>query len=96
MPNQRSKNKVLLGAFVDRELKAALLAIAQARGLTASAAIIAAIHEYVTYAGNVLNVAIGSGPTIRPSDGPQSPPGANTIVPAQTSSTSTVEEVWLL
>jgi hypothetical protein len=94
MPNQRSKNKVLLGAFVDRELKNALLDIAQARGLTASAALIAAIHQYVDYASDVCNIQVTPGATI-PSIH-QNSTTQNTVSPAQSSSTSTVEEVWLL
>jgi hypothetical protein len=97
MPNQRSKNKVLLGAFVDRELKSALLAVAQARGLTATAALVTAIHNYVnsdSHASKAIPNSDVATESLRTEPSfPIRPPVPND----QTSSVSTiVDEVWLL
>jgi hypothetical protein len=98
MPNKRAKNKVLLGAFVDRNLKAAFLETAHAHGLTASDAILTAIHNYVKCNGNVSMT--GPAPTQPPraieSDLPHDLESSTTPQEPQPSNSSTVDDVWLL
>jgi hypothetical protein len=63
MPNQRAKNKTLLGAFVDVEMKKQALRLAKASGISLSQLLIEALQEYVLKHGEPtghLNSATGS------------------------------------
>lgn len=88
MPNQRAKNKVLLGAFVDRNLKLQFVEYARTQELTASDALIAAIHQYMMYSYHV-----SVPPTsIEPVNEPH-PPSTPT---SQPTNTLDPDDVWLL
>jgi hypothetical protein len=87
MPNQRAKNKVLLGAFVDCNLKSSFLEIARSQGVTASDALIAAIHDYISRSTHVsAAIESASEPSVSSNVRPASQP-ANTLAS---------DEVWLL
>jgi hypothetical protein len=101
MPNQRAKTKALLGAFIDRRLKAALIAVAKEKGLTASDAMTAAIHEYVTR-----NTSQSSGQPASSYPPPTTASDPADIVglrmhaltdsPPEPAAGASVDEVWLL
>jgi predicted transcriptional regulator len=47
MPNQRAKNKSMLGAFVDTQLKNRILRLARSRNTTASTIVCEALRHYL-------------------------------------------------
>jgi hypothetical protein len=47
MPNQRAKNKVLVGAFVDAQLKSRVVRFAQRKGITTSDIVSEALRRYL-------------------------------------------------
>jgi hypothetical protein len=47
MPNQRAKNKVLVGAFVDAQLKSSVVRLAQRKGITTSDVVSEALRLYL-------------------------------------------------
>ena len=47
MPNQRAKNKSLLGAFVDVEVKNQVLRLAKSSGKSVSQLLIESLQEYM-------------------------------------------------
>jgi hypothetical protein len=94
MPNRRAKNKVLLGAFVDRGLKAILLNIAREKGLTASDALTAAIQQYIRQ-----HTCVSKGPYQTDGIGPMRPDlphSASGDSAADLAISASVEDVWLL
>lgn len=90
MPNQRAKNKVFVGFFIDAQLKHRMLICAKSRSLPLSEFVTRAVVEY-------------SEKMIRQSDrpAPESQPAQNNALndsPAneRTNLVHTVEDVWLL
>jgi hypothetical protein len=89
MPNQRAKNKVLIGAFIDRDLKRSVMEQASRQGLTTTEVMIRAIHEYVKRHHN-------DKMAVSPEREVNSGQEANAGGPAQAGSSSISDEVWLL
>jgi hypothetical protein len=98
MPNQRAKNKALIGAFVDRDLKLALIAKAKAEGLTASEAVTKALHYFISNDSNVSSTPLNPLPKLEPSpDSAQIGPARSVDSSgAATTSAPNVDEFWLL
>jgi hypothetical protein len=84
MPNQRAKNKVLVGAFVDAQLKTRVVRLAQHKGITASDILGEALRLYLDRESHTL-LSI-------PAVNPATPPMADTNQPEPDGK----EEVWLL
>jgi hypothetical protein len=69
MPNQRSKNKSLIGAFVDTQLKARVVQFARSRNITASDVVGEALRAYLD--GSGIRCHAGQ-PEPKPTQDPQS------------------------
>jgi hypothetical protein len=83
MPNQRAKNKALIGAFVDAQLKARVTHLAHSTNTTASDIVGKALQHYLdTQARQVPATAV---------DDRQTPVKATDPRPEEN-----VEEIWLL
>ncbi len=84
MPNQRAKNKVLIGAFVDAQLKTRVVRLAEHKGITTSDILGEALRLYLD----------------RETRAGLSSPAANPTTPAATPTkepeSEGKDEVWLL
>jgi hypothetical protein len=57
MPNQRAKNKALIGAFVDAQLKLAVAKFARQKGITSSDVLSEALKQYLERNENPTSVS---------------------------------------
>lgn len=84
MPNQRAKNKVLIGAFVDAQLKTRIARLAELKGITVSDILADALRLYLDRDTRAL-VSTPTSPTTAPS-----------AIPTKEPEPESKDEVWLL
>jgi len=84
MPNQRARNKTLVGAFVDTQLKARVIQLAHSRNTTVSHIVGDALRVYLDGQASQRNAA--------QSEIVADPKGA----PSQDPQFDNTEEIWLL
>jgi hypothetical protein len=84
MPNQRAKNKVLIGAFVDAQLKTRVVRLAEHKGITTSDILGEALKQYLDQE---------SRPGV---SNPAANPTTPTTTPKKEPESENKDEVWLL
>jgi hypothetical protein len=84
MPNQRAKNKVLIGAFVDAQLKTRVVRLAEQKGITTSDILGEALRHYLD---DESRAAVAS---------PAANPTTPTVTSAKEPEPEGKDEVWLL